>query len=247
MRTTIEGLELKALPKLLLKIPADPIWAGLIIAAACYWFGYPASDLLLLLYGGWLLWYQNHYWGRWTALFLFTGIGFIAAHRFDLEKLTGWLLGDLLPIMIILGLQWLHGSIYLQGMNRQIGKGFDRLRLHWIPYSILAGSLAALVCGLRWSLYGGTAMILILLIVVRRDRLLFSAFLMAALYDIAIHLFILKGVLLLREDALAFLEAHWGTLLFPLAATAAAAVMPRSRPLAERGSSRETAREGVLE
>lgn len=225
-----KGSSMTVLQGLIGGIPVETIWAGLLISAACFWAGYPVSDHLILLYGMWMLWNRNQYWHKWIALFIFTGIGFIAAHRFDLEKVPDWLFGDLLPLMVILAFQWMYGTRRIQGASRAIGRTFARVRLHWIPYTLLAASCTALICGLRWSVYGGSLLLIVLLAGVRRDRWLASGLVMALIYDIVVHLFILKGASFIREGtSLEFLAAHWGTMLFPILALAGTVVARPSR------------------
>lgn len=210
-------------------IPSDAVWAALLIAAGCYWGGYQLSDTLILLYGMWMLANRKRYWYRWTALTFFTGIGLVAAHRFDMDALPAWLQGHLLPIIIILALQWMLGEEWLQAAERAAFSFRARIKLHWIPYMILAASLAALVGGLRWSVYGGTMLLLVLLVAIPRDRRLIGGLVMAALYDLIVHLFMLKGALLIQEDSLGFMAASWGTMLFPVLALTGAGMTNRMK------------------
>ncbi|MGU3472869.1 hypothetical protein ACLBWT_17205 [Paenibacillus sp. D51F] len=198
-------------------VEPDAVLAALLASAALLLVNDQLSCAVILLCSVWLLTRDRGFWSRYLNFAFFAGIGYFAAHRFDVDKLPDWGIGIMLPLLAVIALLRLHSA---PESNPVLAAGFSRvlgtLRLHWLPFSLLAGTILSLLAGNRLSVYAGAALILLILLLLERSVRLRAGFVLMGVYVLLLTLFAQHGLTELRIRPLSFAASHWEQAVSPL-------------------------------
>jgi hypothetical protein len=198
-------------------IQPDAIWTAALASVALYFTDYRVSGILLLCCSLSFITRKEEFRARFVNLVVFTTAGYHAAHRFDSSKFEDWFVGVLLPMFIIISLMRLVTNIELKIRGVQVFSSLLRkVRLHYIPFSVFAGILVTWLVEDKFTVYGGAACILFLLLFIETRLKVKSGLTMVGVYLIITELFIKQGIIKLKLEPVTFLLANWDQLLAPL-------------------------------
>ncbi|GAB2720837.1 hypothetical protein ACFQWB_09765 [Paenibacillus thermoaerophilus] len=207
----------KPAPALLRWVSADAVWVSVMASVALYFLDTQWANTVLFGYLLVLAPRHKTFWPALATLAIFTILGFHAAHRFDWDKANDWLIGHVVPVFAVMALVRLNQQDAVFRKVRAAWTAINRkARLHWIPGSILTGTLVSLLVRDHFWIYGGLIVILGMLTAFPNNRQKWrSGLLMITVHVLLIHLFLDHGLVHIKLDPVTYISSNWGTVVSP--------------------------------
>ncbi|WP_019007426.1 hypothetical protein [Cohnella laeviribosi] len=202
---------------LLRYVSPDAIWVAIAASVVLYFLDMQWAHLVLFGYLLALAPRGKAFWSAFATLAVFTALGFHAAHRFDWEKAGDWFIYGFVPVFAVMPLVRLNRQDDGFGKVREAWSLISRKAgLHWIPASIMMGTLVSLLVRDRFSIYGGLFVILCVLLLFPNGRTrFFAGLVMITIHVLLIHFFLGQGLIEIKLEPVSYLSSNWGTMVSP--------------------------------